>query len=104
MSQFTEHPRQNNKNLTPAFGGQSDPVELIPGYLSVSVKSSKRIFIKYNFAGQITLYRDCAIQTILKPGFIPGPGSYIWILESSAFSIPSYVVLTYDISYKIHKS
>ena len=72
------------------------PGDKVLGYFSVSAKRSQRLFIKDSFAGQINIYKDCASQRIDNPGEIPGLGSWLWIIESSAFSVPPYVVLTSD--------
>lgn len=72
------------------------PEERVLGYFSVSAKTSKRIFIKDYFAGQVNFYSQCASEKITNPGIIPGLGFYIWILERNDFSHPPYVVLTSD--------
>jgi Domain of unknown function (DUF4249) len=72
------------------------PEELVLGYFSVSAKASKRIFIKDNFAGQVNLYSACIKEIITNPGYIPGIGSWIWILEENGFATPPYIILTSD--------
>jgi hypothetical protein len=70
-----------------------DPSEQVLGYFSVSAKSSKRIFIKDNFAGIINHYADCVLDTTayVDP---PGLGVFVWILEDEPHFIPPFKVLT----------
>jgi hypothetical protein len=86
-------------DLTPSFvpGNMSclnDPSEQVLGYFSVSAKTSRRIFIKDNFDGQLNFYSNCATMTITNPGYIAGLGSYLWVLETGNFTQPPYVILT----------
>lgn len=74
----------------------NDPGEQVLGYFSASAKTSKRIFIKDRFAGQVNLYDRCLVETINNPGVIPGLNSYLWILESHPFATPPYVLITDD--------
>jgi hypothetical protein len=74
----------------------SDHSKPVLGYFSVSAKSSKRLFIKDQFTGQINYYQNCPIETIYNPGTIPGLGNYLWILEESFRSIPPYIIITND--------
>lgn len=64
-----------------------NPEEEVLGYLSVSAKSSKRIFIKDKFEGIIDNYSDCVTDTIHsnKP---PGLNETVWILLSHLCSFP----------------
>jgi hypothetical protein len=50
------------------------------GYFSVSASSSKRIYIKDDFAGIIDPYADCITDTIYGDGDIPGLGTSTWVL------------------------
>ena len=70
------------------------PEEQVLGYFSVSAKTSRRIFIKDYFAGQINYWKDCAMETIYDPGYIPGIGAWLWILEKNDFARPPYIILT----------
>jgi len=70
------------------------PEEQVLGYFSVSAKTSKRIFIKDYFAGQINIWKDCAMETIYDPGYIPGIGAWLWVLEKNDFARPPYIILT----------
>jgi hypothetical protein len=73
----------------------NNPEEQVLGYFSVSGKTSKRIFIKSTFNGQVNLYKDCPTDIIYNPPpVIAGLDSYIWILESHPFFTPPYIVLT----------
>lgn len=74
----------------------TNPEEQVLGYFSVSAKTSRRIFIKDHFAGQVNIYGACASEKIFNPGDIPGIGSWVWILERNDFAVPPYVVLTSD--------
>ncbi len=58
-----------------------DPNEKVLGYLSVSACTSKRIFIKDNFAGLIDLYTNCISDTIFNGDPIPNLNNYVWIIE-----------------------
>jgi hypothetical protein len=71
-----------------------DPKEPVLGYFSVSGKSSKRIFVKDVFSGQLNPYWYCISDTV--EGFepIPGLGSYVWILEDHTAYPPIYRVIT----------
>jgi hypothetical protein len=58
-----------------------DPNEKVLGYLSVSASTSKRIFIKDNFAGLIDLYTNCISDTIFNGDPIPNLNNYVWIID-----------------------
>jgi hypothetical protein len=64
-----------------------NPSEKVLGYFSVSAKSSKRLFIKDNFAGIIDRYDKCITDTVYTPYF-PGVNVTAWILFSHLKSIP----------------
>lgn len=64
-----------------------NPSEKVLGYFSVSAKSSKRLFIKDNFAGIIDRYNKCIEDTVYNPNF-PGVNVSAWILFSHILSIP----------------
>ena len=57
-----------------------DPNEKVLGYFSVSAVSSKRIFIKDHFAGEINLYFDCPTDTIYGHGTIPYLNTSVWVI------------------------
>jgi hypothetical protein len=71
-----------------------DPVEPVLGYFSVSGKSSKRVFVKDLFSGQINQYWYCITDTAFGNEPIPGLNSYVWILEDHSSYPPIYKVLT----------
>jgi hypothetical protein len=90
------------QNLTVEVGGLYDiipasipsnlrcvenPNEKILGYFSVSAKSSKRIFIKDNFAGIIDPYAGCVTDTVYSDN-IPGLNESAWILLTHGCSMP----------------
>jgi hypothetical protein len=64
-----------------------NPAEKVLGYFSVSAISSKRIFIKDNFAGIIDQYENCITDTVYTDKF-PGVDINAWILRSHLCSIP----------------
>ncbi|MDP4222905.1 MAG: DUF4249 domain-containing protein [Bacteroidota bacterium] len=101
---------QNVQNLTNEAGGLYDiipssvpsnllsidnPAEKVLGFFSVSARSSKRIFIKGEFAGIIDRYSNCITDTI---GYYPpeGLGVSVWVLEDHPYSRSPYWVLTDD--------
>ena len=57
-----------------------DPNEKVLGYFSVSAVSSKRIFIKDHFAGEIDLYFSCPFDTIYGHGTIPYLNTSYWVI------------------------
>ncbi len=71
------------------------PGEKILGYFSVSAKTSKRIFIKDNFAGIVNHYSNCIEDTIpyIDP---PGLGISVWILDDEPYHIAPFKVTTKD--------
>ena len=72
-----------------------DPNQKALGYFSVSARSSKRIFIKDQFAGVLTPYTNnsCISDTIF--GQVNGPiYSYMWVLIVHTVPPPSYRVTT----------
>jgi hypothetical protein len=72
-----------------------NPNDKVLGYFSVSAVSSKRIFIKDFFAGQINLYRECPADTILGRGPIPGLNISVWVIEDNSGDTPPTRVITY---------
>ncbi len=72
-----------------------DPDEKILGYFSVSGNSSKRIFIKDNFAGLINLYTACASDTIFGNAPIPNLNTDVWVIVSVPMPPPPYRIITY---------
>ena len=76
-----------------------NPEEKVLGYFSVSARSSRRIFIKDNFAGIIDRYTDCIIGYFYGDGEIPGLNTSVWVLSddppgSSGFGSPRKRTLT----------
>ena len=73
-----------------------NPDEQVLGYFSVSASTSKRIFIKGNFAGIFTPYTDrvCIADTIFGDETIPSLGTFTWIIIVHPVPPPSYVVIT----------
>jgi Domain of unknown function (DUF4249) len=73
-----------------------DQNEKVLGYFSVSGRSSKRIFIKDNFAGVLTPYTDqvCIADTIFGGAPIPSLNIYVWIIIDHPLPPPSYQVVT----------
>jgi hypothetical protein len=74
-----------------------NPAEKVLGYFSVSGKTSKRIFVDENFAGQVDLYSQCIGDTLWGTNLqIPGLDIYTWVLEESNPFIPKpYTIVTY---------
>ncbi len=74
-----------------------NPDEKVLGYFSVSAKSSKRFFIKDDFAGIINRYNDCIDDTIY--GDYDPPELYYtaWVLSDNPadFGHPRTRILTY---------
>lgn len=64
-----------------------NPDETVLGYFSVSARSSKRIFIRDEFAGIKDRYADCVTDTIYSPK-PPGLNETVWILITYPCSIP----------------
>jgi hypothetical protein len=71
-----------------------DPNETVLGYFSVSASSSKRIFIKDNFAGLINLYTNCIADTIYEGEPSPYPDFNYWVIIDVRLPPPPYKVLT----------
>jgi hypothetical protein len=100
------------KNLTSQVGGLSDivpssipsniyrvddPGEPVLGYFSISAKSSRRIFIKDEFAGIIDPYRNCITDTVYGDGNIKNLDISVWVLIdilAGGFGSPRMRVLT----------
>ena len=64
-----------------------NPEEKVLGYFSVSAKSSKRIFIRDDFAGIIDPYANCVTDTVTSDNF-PGLNINKWILLAHVCSFP----------------
>jgi len=75
-----------------------EPYKKVLGYFSVSAMSSKRLFIKDNFAGINTMYERCLSDTIFTtmPDTIAGQGWVIWIIKDYSDKVPSAVIYTVD--------
>jgi hypothetical protein len=75
-----------------------DPNQKVLGYFSVSASSSKRIFIKDNFAGVLSQYNDrtCIADTVFGSPNEPIAwlGVNVWVIISHPIPPPSYRVLT----------
>jgi len=69
-----------------------DPNEKVLGYLSVSASTSKRIFIKDNFAGLINLYTNCIGDTIFNGDPIPYLNYYSWIIDAGLLHPSAWVI------------
>ncbi len=72
-----------------------DPNEKVLGYLSVSASTSKRIFIKDNFAGLINLYTNCYGDTIFNGAPVPYLNYTSWIINEGLLH-PSVWILGAD--------
>lgn len=76
-----------------------DPYKQVLGYFGVSAVSTKRLFIKDNFAGANTLYNRCFTDTIFtsRPDTLSEFNSdAAWIIEDHSKKKPPYVIVTYD--------
>ncbi len=75
-----------------------DPNLKVLGYFSVSASSSKRIFIKDNFAGVLSSYNDrtCIADTIFGSANSPIAylGIYVWVIINHPMPPPNYRVIT----------
>ena len=74
----------------------NDPNEIVLGYFSVSAHTSKRIFIRDNFRGLLTLYTDknCIADTIFGMGPIQNLNTFVWVIITHPLPPPSYRVIT----------
>jgi len=74
-----------------------DPTVTVLGYFSVSASSSKRIFIDENFKGVYNPYTSdyCVADTIYNGDSIPNLNTTVWIIATSTFPPPPFVVTTY---------
>jgi len=72
-----------------------DPKQEVLGYFSVSAISSKRIFIKDRFAGQIDLYTACIADTVFGGSSIPFLNTNAWVIITVPMPPPGYRVITY---------
>jgi hypothetical protein len=75
-----------------------DPLRKVLGYFSVSAKTSKRIFIKDNFAGFDSQYEECITDTIMGTVLtdtIRELNSFVWILIDNTNKVPSVIYTTY---------
>jgi hypothetical protein len=73
-----------------------DPGQTVAGYFSVSASSSKRMFIKDNFAGLVNLYINCNSDTVYGNTPIPYLGTNVWVIIDHPIPPPAYRVITYD--------
>ena len=73
-----------------------NPDEQVLGYFSVSSSTSKRLFIKENFAGIFTPYTDrvCISDTIFSPAQVPSLNVYSWVIIEHLLQPPQYRVIT----------
>ncbi len=71
-----------------------DPSEKVLGFLSVSAKRTKRIYVEELFSGLVELYKDCAVDTVGPIGPIPNLGVSLWIIIDGSYEMPPYRVLT----------
>jgi hypothetical protein len=71
------------------------PDETVLGFFSVSACTSKRVFVKDNFAGLANLYtKDACEAGIVENGAeIPGLNVYVWVILENF--IPPYKVITF---------
>ena len=69
-----------------------DPKVKVLGYLSVSACTSKRIFIKDNFAGLIDLYTHCYGDSIFNGAPIPNLNNYAWIINEGLLHPSVWVI------------
>jgi hypothetical protein len=89
-------------DLIPAFIPNNiycveDPDEKILGYFSVSAVTSKRIFIKDNFAGFDDQYEDCITDTIygnIIVDTLRGLNSFIWLIIDNSYKVPPERIFT----------
>jgi hypothetical protein len=72
-----------------------DPSETVLGYFSVSANSSKRIFIKDQFAGLVNQYANCAADTIYGNAPIQNLNNTVWVIVTVSMPPPPYRVITY---------
>jgi hypothetical protein len=72
-----------------------DPAEKVLGFFSVSASTSKRLFIKDNFMGQLNPYTAdaCIADTIFNGAFIPNLNISVWVIVDNF--LPPYKVITY---------
>ncbi len=73
-----------------------DPNQKVLGYFSVSANSSRRIFIKDQFAGVITPYTDaaCISDTVFGGGPILYLNTSVWVIINHPSPPPVYSVIT----------
>jgi hypothetical protein len=73
-----------------------DPSKKVLGYFCVSAMSSKRIFIKDNFAGANNMYNSCLSDTIYTTVIdtIPGLGTYVWVIQDNSNKLPPANLVT----------
>jgi len=72
-----------------------NPNEKILGYFSVSAMSSKRVFIKDNFAGWNAKYLDCIADTIYGTNPIAGLDESVWVIVDHSDKEPPSRIVTY---------
>lgn len=73
-----------------------DPNQVVLGYFSVSAKSSKRLFIKDNFAGLVNKLPDCIDYETGSSIPPPSLNKLIWNIIYCNMCIPPYFAYTYD--------
>lgn len=73
-----------------------NPNEKILGYFSVSAVSSRRAFIKDNFAGLNVQYVDCVSDTIYGTNPIPGLDGTVWVIIDHSDQTPPSRIVTYS--------
>jgi hypothetical protein len=70
------------------------PYKKVLGYFSVSAVSSKRIFIKDNFAGLNVKYVDCVTDSIKGAGPVSSSNGSFWVIIDNSDKVPPIRYLT----------
>jgi len=70
------------------------PYKKVLGYFSVSAVSSKRIFIKDNFAGLNVKYVDCVTDSIRGTGPVSSSNGSFWVIIDNSDKVPPIRYLT----------
>jgi Domain of unknown function (DUF4249) len=75
-----------------------NPDEKVLGYFSVSAMSSKRLFIKDNFAGYNNMYDRCLNNPIPtnRPDTLHGINTDSWIIIDNSTLVPPVVYITFE--------
>jgi len=73
-----------------------DPGQVVLGYFSVSAKSSKRLFIKDNFAGLVNKLPDCIDYETGSSWPPPYLNKLVWNIIYCNVCMPPYFAYTYD--------